>query len=220
MPLGVFEHIVEFIPAPRVWDLNIQRLQLRAKLNPIQALLDTSTMIDEILSDTIVFTTQNQSNILVRMSRCPQAIWYLNNKLLMPPVLTEMLMTWADTQSIIHRATEAEITFKTTFARNFITVASNLFKWYRTISNASTVIAVHAPVIRARKMSSDERFPVNVSLYNLLSSEIVNRQGSLDMEDMITDAGGDEEEEGEEEDDDEGMNEISHAIGVGGAGSA
>jgi hypothetical protein len=74
MPQGVFEHIIDFIPAPRVWENALVRLNGRAKLAPQQAIVDISTILDEMLCDCRVFTDFNQKQLLVRLSRCPPVI--------------------------------------------------------------------------------------------------------------------------------------------------
>lgn len=72
MPPGVFEHIIEYIPLPRVWEQSIERLSVRSKIAPHQAVKDTATLIDEILCDTGVFKSSNQQNLLIRLARSPE----------------------------------------------------------------------------------------------------------------------------------------------------
>ncbi len=203
MPLGVFEQIIEFIPLPRVWENNLTRLGARSKLAPLQTLMDTSTMIDEILSDTLVFTCPAQKQLLVKLSRCPAAVTYLKFKLRMPEVLLEALVTWADTQSLLYRSSETEVVFKAAFARNFITIAFHLFRWFRTMTTASRIVA-------ARSQSKTKRGSQNTMLRS--SSTGMSQIDVMDIdpiepvvpdiEDIITDAGGDEEE-GDGDDDEE-----------------
>ena len=71
MPQGVFEHIIDFIPPPRVWDSSLVRVINRAKLAPHQALLDTSAVLDEMMCDLRVFTDPVQTSLLVRLNRSP-----------------------------------------------------------------------------------------------------------------------------------------------------
>ena len=71
MPMGVFEHIIDYIPPPRVWENSLIRLNARAKLSPLQAIQDTSALLDEMLCDCRVFTNPVQKNLLVKLSRSP-----------------------------------------------------------------------------------------------------------------------------------------------------
>lgn len=206
MPMGVFEHIVDFIPAPRVWENSLVRVASRAKLSPQQAILDTSVIIDEILCDLRVFTDSNQKMLLVRLSRCPSAISYLKNELDMPAHLIDLLLTWADIQSLSSRVSEAEVIFRVGFARSFIGVAVKLFKWYRSVNSPTrlsdclnnTAVDRHSGM--SRTDSADSRT-------NALEHPL------MDADDIITDAGGDEEE-GDEEDQDSNFQSMVEAAVV------
>lgn len=72
MPPGVFEHIVEFMPLPRVWEHSIERFTARAKIAQHQTVLDAATLMDEILCDLAVLKSSNQKNLLVRLARSPE----------------------------------------------------------------------------------------------------------------------------------------------------
>ena len=49
----------------------------------------------------------------------------------MPPTLLTSLCTWADTQSLLSRTSEADVAFKAPFARKMLVVASEVAKWHR-----------------------------------------------------------------------------------------
>ena len=204
MPLGVFEHIIEYIPSPRVWEKNLTRLGARSKLAPLQTLMDTSTMIDEILSDTLGFTCPTQKQLLVKLSRCPPAVVYLKTRMRMPEVLLEALVTWADTQSLLYRSSETEVVFKATFARNFITIAFHLFRWFRTMTTPSRIVAARSQSNKIKRGSQNAilRSP-SIGMSHMDTMDIDPIEPAVpDIEDIITDAGGDEEE-GEGDDDEE-----------------
>jgi hypothetical protein len=71
MPDGVFEHIMEYLPLPRVWQWSLLRLPRRCKLAPNQAMLDMSVIMDEILRDSLIFAGADQTNLLVKLNRSP-----------------------------------------------------------------------------------------------------------------------------------------------------
>lgn len=58
----------------------------------------------------------------------------------MPEPLLESLCNYADTQSILKRCTEADISFKPQFARQMLTTAVSLYRWHRARTNVLKAI--------------------------------------------------------------------------------
>lgn len=111
----------------------------------------------------------------------------------MPQHLVEALVTMSDLQSLSSRTTDAEVIFKGAFARSFIDVAVELFKWVRSRNSAvrrlELIDNAFASKLRPSRANSKVSFAMSSSV--------------LDLDDIITDAGNDEEE-GDEEDEGEG----------------
>lgn len=72
LPSGLFETIMEYLPSPRIWQWSLTRVKNRCKLNPYQAMLDISTIMDEILCDSCIFCGEDQTMLLNKISRSPQ----------------------------------------------------------------------------------------------------------------------------------------------------
>jgi hypothetical protein len=51
MPDGVLEHIVEYIPTPRIWTWSLHRLKKRIQFATNASIEDCYRIIDEILTD-------------------------------------------------------------------------------------------------------------------------------------------------------------------------
>jgi len=75
-------------------------------------------------------------SLSLSLSLAEQIQEYLVTKLQMPAGLVASLCTWADTQSILARTTEVDVSFKAPFARKFLQVAALLNKWYRQRSSS------------------------------------------------------------------------------------
>lgn len=69
LPDGIFDLIVDFMPSPRIWQWSLWRLRKRCRLAPHVAINDISKIMDEILCDSNIFSSANQSQLLVRISR-------------------------------------------------------------------------------------------------------------------------------------------------------
>jgi len=203
MPPGIFEHIVDFMPLPRVWQWSLMRLKARCKLCPLQALVDISILMDEILIDANIFGMKNQSNLLVLIARNPQLHGYLMEQLGMPEPLLQSLVTWADIQSLLQRSSEVEVTFKTQMARQMHTAAIALYRWHRHRSAASKALRLVAP---SAVNSSSGYMPLHV-----LRAEHDESGPYGDEAEMMeaTDAGGEDE-------DDDVSDEEGNAAGPGG----
>ncbi len=72
LPSGVFEHMMDYLPSPRVWQWTLTRIKLRCRLNPLQAMLDTSCVMDEILADSNILLDASQKQLLVKINKSPQ----------------------------------------------------------------------------------------------------------------------------------------------------
>jgi hypothetical protein len=159
MPPGVFEHIVEFMPLPRVWEHSIERFGTRAKIAQHQTVLDAATLMDEILCDLVVFKSSNQKNLLVRLARSPevriflymeccsshfvlffQVMTYLVEKKSMPKGLVDLLVQWSDMQSLVNRTSDNDVLFRPGFARHFVRVALHLLKYYRVVTSPAKMV--------------------------------------------------------------------------------
>ena len=131
LPEETFHLIVSFIPSPRLWQWSLPRLKKRSQLSPKQALVDTSVIIDEVLSDSCIFSNSDSEYLLTKLIRQPSIYPFLISHWNMSQSLIESLCTWADVQSLLNRVAGNEITFKSTFAKRFIDVASKLVVCYR-----------------------------------------------------------------------------------------
>lgn len=135
LPTEVFDLIIEMLPSPRLWHWTLFRLKRRCKLSPKVAISDISILMDEILCDSNIFCSDDQSNLLVRIARSPHILPYLEEHWDMPKFLVEMLCTWSDLQSLVQRTSDSDIQFKQNLARKFLDAALALFRWYRTKNN-------------------------------------------------------------------------------------
>ena len=72
LPSGLFETVMEFLPMPRIWQWALVRIKSRCKLSPYQAMLDTCTVMDEILCDANIFAGKDQTNLLMKINKSPQ----------------------------------------------------------------------------------------------------------------------------------------------------
>eukprot|EP00607_Mallomonas_marina_P007855 CAMPEP_0182420398 /NCGR_PEP_ID=MMETSP1167-20130531/5168_1 /TAXON_ID=2988 /ORGANISM="Mallomonas Sp, Strain CCMP3275" /LENGTH=639 /DNA_ID=CAMNT_0024596285 /DNA_START=114 /DNA_END=2033 /DNA_ORIENTATION=- len=142
LPPGVFELIVDLLPTPRIWQWSLWRLRRRCKLAPQQAVLDICSLMDEILADANFFAGKNQKTLLQRIARNPQIHMSLIEHRGMPHGLVEMLMQWADVQSLATRTTELEVGFKTMLARKMLAVGLLLFRWQRHMSSSSKALGL------------------------------------------------------------------------------
>ncbi len=72
LPEGVYENIIEYLPQPRIWQWTLTRVKLRCKLSPLQAMLDISAVMDEILCDSRIVAGADQRQLLVKINQSPQ----------------------------------------------------------------------------------------------------------------------------------------------------
>lgn len=147
LPQGVFDLIVDMIPAPRVWQWSIYTLRRRCKLDPKNALMDISVLMDEILCDACVIPGGNQCNLLIRIASDAVLQKKLVEEHSMQPSLISLLIKESATQIYLRSMTDSEVTYKSPRAKNMLDTAVLLFKWYRYNSNycsdASLQIHVH-----------------------------------------------------------------------------
>lgn len=145
LPDEAFHLIVSFLPSPRLWQWSLPRLKKRSQLSAKQALIDTSVIIDEVLSDSCIFSNGDSEYLLTKLIRQPTIYPLLISHWNMSPSLVESLYTWADVQSLLNRVAGNEISFKSTFAKRFIDVANKLVMWYRSrVSSRNLEFVVHA----------------------------------------------------------------------------
>ena len=104
-----------------------------------------------------------------------------------------MLTSWSDVQSLTSRVSEAEVIFRTGFARHFIGVAVQMFKWFRT---------AHSPIRMADLLSNFSASGRISGMHRTDSADVMAMTHMMDVDDIITDAGGDDEE-GEDDDQEE-----------------
>lgn len=119
-----------------------------------------------------------------------KAISYLRHELRVPPELVEMLTVWSDVQSLTTRISEAEVIFRTGFARHFISVAVQLFKWFR---------MAHSPTRMSDLLCNSSGGAAGMHTTDSADMALTR---IMDVDDIITDAGGDDEE-GEDDDQEE-----------------
>lgn len=115
----------------------------------------------------------------------------------MPDNLIESLVTASDLQSLSGRVTEAEVVFRAGFARNYLKLAVQLYKWFRTVNSPVRLAESRGRVLGGKGFSglgSPSALGSGREGYLRSLSSLL-----LDSEDIITDAGGDEEEEGDED---------------------
>lgn len=80
----------------------------------------------------------------------------------MPESLLESLCLWADTQSLQSRCSSSEVTFRWPWARRMLSVAVDLYKWYKQRVSAVKWLQLFPPQ-RESTHDGNER-------HNLLSS--------------------------------------------------
>lgn len=196
LPSGLYEHVMEYIPMPRVWQWSLLHLKRRCKLAPHQAVLDMSIIIDEILTDAAIFAGADQRFLLIKLNRSPQIHSFLLEKLHMPVALLDTLCDYADTQSLLQRVTDQEITFKPTFARNMLNTVVELYRWYRTYNTPLKLLDLqpHVHITPAALMGLHRS-----GTHTRKSS--AGRSGTDGSDDGMetTDIAGEEEEEGQED---------------------
>lgn len=247
MPEGVFEHIMEFMPSPRVWAWSLQRLRRRCKLAPLQAVMDISVIMDEILQDANIFAGSDQEYLLTKINRSPQIHQYLEERHGMSPALLHSLCGWADVQSLLMRHVEVDqqVSFRANLARKMLATAIELYRWFKhrcqpvKILNLTTMAAslsttavgnmavgsmavgVYSQVLRGK---------VNFLLEEEEDGELIENGEGEEGEDLMeaTDAGGEEGSDFEAEtgapidmdSDQDGVNDDLHGAGGGVANNA
>ncbi len=160
LPEETYRLIVSFLPSPRLWQWSMPRLKKRCKLSPKQALIDTSVMIDEVLSDSCIFSSGESEFALTKLIRQPSVHPLLASHWNMSPSLIESLCTWADVQSLLHRVGGNEISFKATFAKRFIDLLSKLLAWYRSRTSSKNFEFI----INAKNENDVKLFDAQISI--------------------------------------------------------
>lgn len=155
LPLGVHELVLEFLPYPRLWKNNIQRLKRRVTLAPQAATLDISIMLDEMLTDMCLFRPPRDRAHLVTLSRNREVTNYLSEQWQMPTSLIDELVQWSDVQSLIERSSDCDVTFKANLARKFLLVAAALYRFLSSYSNPRIVFSVARQQKSSRKGAWD-----------------------------------------------------------------
>eukprot|EP01034_Spumella_vulgaris_P029784 gene29784-36880_t len=145
LPPGVFELVIDYMPSPRIWQWSLTRIKLRCKLSPVQAMLDISCVMDEILCDANVISDPVQKQLLVKINRSPQIHDHLINNLGMTPELLDSLCQWAEVQGMLPRCQEADVVFKPSMARQMLVVVITLYRWYRQNQSATKKLNLVLP---------------------------------------------------------------------------
>lgn len=130
LPLGIFDLIIEFLPSPRIWSLQLFRLRKRCRLAPLVSIHDTSILMDEILCDANIFKMPKQKNLLMAINQNSSLRQVLMERFEMSEGLIDLLCSWSDIQSLISRTTEMEVSFKSKLARSMLSAANQLYKWH------------------------------------------------------------------------------------------
>lgn len=135
-----------------------------------------------------------------RSSPSLQVHAFLLEQLDMPEALLETLCSYADTQGMLLRTTEQEVSFKPHFARNMLTAAVELYRWHRNHTSALKLLALQ-PYVPALANGSGLRAGHN----RKGSGESRGTEGDLedDVDMETTDIAGEEEEEGQEDGEEE-----------------
>ena len=130
LPEGLYFHIMGFVPQPRIWRWQLKGIKSRSHLDVRQAMIDASSVIDDILTDANIYAGSDQTRLMCRIAVNPQLHPVLEHALgLKKQNLVEMITKNSDLQSLLHRTTDADCTFKLPLARRLFRVAVTLFKW-------------------------------------------------------------------------------------------
>ena len=115
----------------------------------------------------------------------------------MPAELLVSLRTWSDTQSLLSRTTEADVSFKAPFARKMLDVAMQLARWYRQRSSSVKALGLALEVVDADAEGDAQEV--------VTAGEDNSSDGVMD-EDTDQDAQGDEDLDDQGADDSDGDN--------------
>lgn len=200
MPNGVFEHIIELLPIPRVWQWSMLRIKRRVRINAFQAIKDMSDAMDGMLGDACIFSGE-QSNLLVKINTSPQIHDYLLQQMEMPIALLHSLCKWADVQSLISRYQEEdiEVVFKSSMAREMFDVSIALYRWFKYRLSAVKYLGLVTPSDNAMINSN---YSSTMAGLRLVNGSTAQEFDDVDMMEA-TDAGG--EDDNSENEDIEGL---------------
>lgn len=144
LPNGVFEHIVEYIPFPRLWEWQLSRVQFRMMYAPQVVMIELCKLINEILQDTCMFRkTQHNflnSNLMVYLARSSDVASHMIEKGIVREDTLMKVIEWSDVQSLLSRSVETasdpyqlanepgsnNVVFDTKFVRDCLEVAVQL----------------------------------------------------------------------------------------------
>ena len=70
--MGVFEHIVDYLPLPRMWQWHLTRLSRRCDLIPQVAIIELCGLMDEVLTDMCIFKGNKQADLMLQLARSPE----------------------------------------------------------------------------------------------------------------------------------------------------
>lgn len=161
LPLGLHELIVDFLPNPRIWKFSLNRLKRRITLAAQPATLDISILLDEMLTDMVLFHQPDQAGHLIQLSRHREVAVYLSQYASMPPNLVDDLVQWSDVQSLIFRMADCDVTFKPNLARRFLFVSFALYRYLSFQGNPCTLF--HMPELCAL-LHQRAKFPAGLRL--------------------------------------------------------
>ena len=129
----------------------------------------------------------------------------------MPPSLLLQLRTWADTQSLLSRMGEGDVTFKAPFARKLLTVASQLARWTRQRSSSVKALGLAQEVSDFYQEEGDGDGPEAAT-----AGEDGSSVEDVMDEDTDQDAHGDEDADDNAADDSDAEDNGGGAVGVAG----
>lgn len=125
----------------------------------------------------------------------------------MPEVLLNTICSYADTQGMLLRTTELEVSFKPHFAREMLTAAVELYRWHRNHTSALKLLSLNPYVSTAPLALLGSRGHSRKTSGR--SDRTLDDDEEDDNDDMeITDIAGEEEEEEGQEDGEEEVSDF------------
>eukprot|EP01034_Spumella_vulgaris_P043672 gene43672-54255_t len=131
LPSALFEAVMDYLPMPRLWDHTLDRMPLRCKFSPHQAMLDLSCVADEIMCDANIISGADQTQMLVKISQLSELQCLLVDSLDMPVELVERLCECAPIQQLLSRPRCAFAGWRREEANRLHSVVFDLHTWYK-----------------------------------------------------------------------------------------
>lgn len=148
MPQGIYEHIIEYLPLPRIWHWSLTKLKRRLVLAPFVAITDLCQIVDEMITD-IPFLSSTNSQTMVHLDRNPNLISYIATNNIIPQQLLDELAQWAAVQSLTYRFTEDHVSFSSLLAKRLRSFVVNLFKYFHNKSQVVKVFGISSEILYA-----------------------------------------------------------------------